>query len=296
MPRPREPSCCLCQLVYPAIIQSAFGLFSCKTLADDSEMFNSAPHLDCKSDEALVGRAVAAASLGIWGVGFPLFLGTLIHRFAGNPQYSFTIVSYGYKSSLRFWEAWECLKKFGILLIITLLRRTPELAAIILLLFLNFAMLTSALSEPFIGSLINKAHLACDFLIFFVLLAGLLSTCAGQKWPEEVEILSIFVVSYAACLFAGLVAILWVETGSIFHRGGRRHALWDSFAISSHGSAVVAAKRLSQAAAKRLSRFMSFSPAIVPEPATASVEHMAVELSTAAELEPSPGQTPGRFL
>ena len=95
MPRPREPSCCLCQLVYPAIIQSAFGLFSCKTLADDSEMFNLAPHLDCKSDEALVGRAVAAASLGIWGVGFPLFLGTLIHRFAGNPKYSFTIVSYG---------------------------------------------------------------------------------------------------------------------------------------------------------------------------------------------------------
>ena len=275
MPCPRAPSFCFCQLVYPAIIQSAFGLFSCKTLADDSETFSLAPHLDCNSDEALVGRSVAAASLGIWGVGFPLFLGTLIHRFAGNAKYSFVIVSYGYKSSLRFWEAWECLKKFGILLIVTLLRKTPELAAIILLLFLNFAMLTSALSEPFISSLINKAHLACDFLIFFVLLAGLLSTCAGQKWPEEVEILSIFVVSYAACILAGLGAILWVETGSFFHKGGRRHKLWDSFVVRSH----VAAGYLSQVTAKRLSGlgFTSFSPAIVPEPTTASAEHTEVE-------------------
>ena len=227
-----------------------------------------APHLDCNSDEALVGRAFAAASLGIWGVGFPLLLGTLIHRFAGNPQYSFVIVSYGYKSSLRFWEAWECLKKFGVVLIITFLRKTPELAAIILLLFLCFAMLTSALSEPFISSLINKVHLACDFLIFFVILVGLLSTCAGQKWPEEVETLSIFVVSYAACILAGLGAILCVETGSIFHKGGQRHALWDSHVVA--GS-------LSQATAKRLSGFMSVSPAIVPEPTTASAELTEVE-------------------
>jgi len=87
--------CYFCQLVYPAIIQSAFGVFSCKTLRDGWTTFSLAPHLDCDSDKAHVARAVAAASLAIWGVGFPLFLGTFIHRFSNNPKYSFTIVSYG---------------------------------------------------------------------------------------------------------------------------------------------------------------------------------------------------------
>ena len=88
-----EPSFAF-QVAYPAIIQSAFGLFSCKTLADDSSTFLFAQHLDCNSDEAHVARAVAAASLAIWGVGFPLFLGAMVYRFSDNPNYSFVIVSF----------------------------------------------------------------------------------------------------------------------------------------------------------------------------------------------------------
>jgi hypothetical protein len=255
-------------------------MFSCKTLADGSNTFSLAPHLDCDSDEAHVAKAVAAASLAIWGVGFPLFLAGLIYRFGHNAKYSFVIVSYGYKPRLQFWEAWECLKKFGILLIITFLRETPELAAIILLLFLCFTMVVSAISEPFISSLINKAHLACDFLIFFVLLAGLLSTCASEKSPEVVATLSIVVVSYAACLLAGLTAIMWLETGSIFRSGGRRQALWDRFVQSSRDGrdhAIVSVRR-------RLSTVVGFSGAIVPETATAhSADRVvSVETSTAA--------------
>jgi hypothetical protein len=208
-------------------------MFSCKKLTDGSNMFSLAPHLDCDSDEAHVAQAVAAASLAVWGVGFPLLLAGLIHRLGNNAKYSFVIVSFGYKHHLQFWEAWECLKKFGILLIITFLRNTPELAAIILLLFLCFAMVASALSEPFVSSLINKSHLACDFLIVLVLLAGILSPWAGTKWTEELETLSIVVVSYAACLLTSLGAILWLETGSIFRSGGRRQALWDRFVQSS---------------------------------------------------------------
>jgi hypothetical protein len=114
------------RLAYPAIIQSAFGLFACKTLADESRTFRAAPHLNCDSDEAHVARAVGAASLAVWGVCFPLVLGVLIRRFSSNPKYSFVIVSYGYKPALRYWEAWECMKKFWILFIITFLS-TPEL-------------------------------------------------------------------------------------------------------------------------------------------------------------------------
>ena len=253
-------------------------MFSCKTLADGSNAFSLAPHLDCDSDEAHVAKAVAAASLATWGVGFPLFLAGLIYRFGSNANYSFVIVSFGYKPRLQFWEAWECLTKFGILLIITFLRETPELAAITLLLFLCFTMVVSAISEPFISSLINKAHLACDFLIFFVLLAGLLSTCASEKSPEVVATLSIVVVSYAACLLAGLTAIMWLETGSIFQPGGRRQALWDRFWQSSRDGrdhAIVSVRR-------RLSTVVGFSGAIVPETATAHSADRVVSVETSA--------------
>ena len=276
--------------MYPAIIQSAFGVFTCKTLADGSTTFRLAPHLDCDSDEAHVARAVASASLAIWGVGFPLVLGALIHRFSNNPKYSFSIVSYGYKPTLRFWEAWECLKKFGILLIITFLRRTPQLAAIVLLLFLCFAMVASALFSPFISSLINKTRLACDFLIILVLLMGSLSTwvtvtAAEKKWPAYLEDLSIVVVSCAACLFTGLIAILWLETGSSIHKGGRLHALWNN-SLTSHAAAVATAKLLSPRAAKRLSSFVGFSSAIVPETAGARcAEFTAVQVRSAAATE-----------
>ena len=251
--------------MYPAIIQSAFGMFSCKKLTDGSNTFSLAPHLDCDSDEAHVAQAVAAASLAVWGVGFPLLLAGLIHRLGNNAKYSFVIVSYGYKRHLQFWEAWECLKKFGILLIITFLRKTPELAVIILLLFLFFATVIFAKYEPFVSSLINKAHLACEFLTFAVLLSALLSTCEKcQKWTEEVNTKSIVIISFAACLLAGLKAILWLETGSTIFPGGRRQALWDRFLesrLDGRDHALVRIRKLSS----------SFSGAIVPMPATVQV-------------------------
>ena len=83
------PFCC--QLSYPAVVQSAFGLFSCFTLVDGSSTFFLAPHLDCGSDEARIARAVGVASLVIWGVGFPIFLALLIIRKANDPKYSFVI-------------------------------------------------------------------------------------------------------------------------------------------------------------------------------------------------------------
>jgi hypothetical protein len=256
-------------------------MFLCKKLPDGSNTFSLAPHLDCDSDEAHVAQAVAAASLAVWGVGFPLLLAGLIHRLGNNAKYSFVIVSLGYKRHLQFWEAWECLKKFGILLIITFLRNTPELAAIILILFLCFTMVVSAICEPFVSSLINRAHVACEFLVFSVLLAGLLSTSTttsdglGEqylKWPEEVASLSIVIVSFAACLLAGLTAIVWIETGSIFQTGGRRQALWDRFVQSSdHAVSNI----------RRLSSFAGFSAgAIVPETApadSASADKLTVE-------------------
>ena len=227
---------CSRQVAYPAIIQSAFGSFACTELADGSRALSLAPHLDCDSDEAHVAQSVAAASLAVWGVCFPILLGLLIHRKASDPRFSFVIVSYGYKVNFRHWEALECMKKFGILLIITVLQFSPELAATALLVFLICALIITAESAPFVSSLINKAHLACDFLVFLMLLTGLLthllSTCAGRTWPKHVDNLSIVVVSYATSLLAALAIIFWLETGSIFHKGGKRHAMWDKFVQS----------------------------------------------------------------
>jgi hypothetical protein len=275
------------QLVYPAVIQSAFGLFSCKTLADGSSTFRSlAPHLDCASDEARVARAAATASLAVWGVGFPIILGVLLNRKASDPKYSFVIVSCGYKSALRHWEAWECMKKFGILLIITFLQFSPELAATVLLLFLCFTVIVAAASEPFISSLVNKAHLACDFLVIFVVLLGLLSIAAGQRWPGEIGMMSIAVVSYSACVLAALGAILVIEAGSILRPDGALHAVWDSFvesnhAVSNHAAAVAAAvKRLSSTAVRRLSGFGSFT-SIMPVVPLDTVD-MVIQVPNAA--------------
>ncbi len=246
----------LFQLAYPAVIQAAFGLFSCKTLADGSSIFSLAPHLDCNSDDAQIVSAVAAAALAIWGVGFPLVLGTMILRFSDNPKYSFVIVSFGYQPKFRYWEAWECIKKFLILLIITFLGFSPELAATVLLLFLSVAMIVSALAEPFVSSLVNTGHVACDFLVFWVLLTGLLSTSAGKTWPKEVEAMSISVVTYATSLLAGVTAVLVVEVGSHLRPGGTLHAVWGKF-LHNTGSKGVAS------AAKRLSKLMGFA-AVAP--------------------------------
>jgi hypothetical protein len=256
------PFCC--QLVYPAIVQSAFGLFSCYTLADGSSTFYLAPHLDCGSDEARIARAVGVASLLIWGVCFPIALGVLIIRKARDPKYSFVIVSYGYKSACRYWAALECLKKFVVLLIITVLNDTsrfsPELAATILVLFLAFAAIALAVSEPFVSSLVNSLHIACDFLAIFVLLTGLLSTSVGHMWPGEVETMSIVVVSYAACLLAGLLGILAIETGSVLRPGSGLHALWQRFLQSSAASTVKSAAHRASVVTKRLSSVVPLAP------------------------------------
>ena len=166
------------------------------------------------------------------------------------------------------------MKKFAILLIITFLSDTqqfyPEVAATVLLLFLCFAMNVAAVYEPLSSSLVNKAHLACDFLIIFVLLTGLLSTSARGTWPKEaetkeVETLSILVVSYAACLLAGLAFILWIELGK---EGGARQTMCNRFVTSSHDAAVRLSHIGQSGAAQTFRRlsadFRSFSPIVVP--------------------------------
>ena len=271
------PFCC--QLSYPAVVQSAFGLFSCKTLVDGSSTFFLAPHLDCASDEARIARAVGVASLVIWGVGFPIFLGLLIIRKASDPKYSFVIVSYGYKPAVRYWAAWECLKKFGILLIITVLnddsRFSPELAATVLVLFLTFAVISVALFQPFFNALVNDLHIACDFLAIFLLLTGLLSTSVGQtdKYKTgEVETMSIVVVSFAACLLAGLLGLLVIEAGSVLRPGSDLHALWEKFRDSSAASTVISVAHRASVFTKRLSAVMPSDPSNEETPDRAAAD------------------------
>jgi hypothetical protein len=117
----------------------------------------------------------------------------------------------------------------------------------------------------------------------------LLSTSAGEARSEEVEevgTMSIFVVSYAAILLAALGGIMWLETGSMFHKGGKRQATWESFLESGPGAAAKRlTKRLSETlsnvAAKRLSTMTAFST-VAPEAATSCAEHTVVQVSNAA--------------
>jgi hypothetical protein len=267
-------------MVYPAIIQSAFGMFSCTDLEDGSRALNSAPHLDCDTDEAHVTKSVAAASLALWGACFPIFLGWLIRCKASNPKFSFVIVSYGYRVNFRNWEAWECLKKFAILLIFTFLQFAPELAATALLVFIVCALVITAECAPFVSSLVNKVHLACDLLIFFVLATGLLSMCAGEKLTEQIDTISLVVVSFAACILVAIAIILWFETGSTFQTGGKRQAMWDGFLES---KSVADAKRLS----RRLSDLVGFAM-IVPEPLIPEVTPLQVQpTTTSVPLNPA---------
>jgi hypothetical protein len=164
---------------------------------------------------------------------------------------------------------------------------SPALAAVVLLLFLCVAMVMTALCEPFTSSLVNKAHVACDFLVFFALLTGVLSTSSGKTWRGEADTMSIVVVGYAACLLAALVLILWLETGSVFHKGGHRHELRDGFnetdmAVTAKrvSSAV---KRLSTNAFQRPSALASFSSTVAatPTPATSrSAQQEGTEFAT----------------
>ena len=178
----------------------------------------------------------------------------------------------GYKSRFRHWAAFECFKKFGIMLIITFLtdpsRFSPELAATVLVIFLGCAAIAVAVSEPFFSSLINNLHLACDFLPIFVLLTtGLLSTSVGRMWPGEVETMSTVVVSYAACLLAGLFAISLIEAGSILRPGSGLHTVWQKFLHSSVATTVVSV-------AHRTSVVLQISPysGVVPEAASVATQ------------------------
>ena len=237
----------VCQIVYPAIIRSAFGMFSCNELADGSSRLSAAPHLDCDSDESHVAKAIATASLVVWGAGFPLFLGLILYHKASDPRFSFVIVSYGYKPSACFWEALECLKKFGIMLTITFLQSTPELAATVLLILLCCTLVISAATEPFISSLINKAHIGCDLLIILFLVVGLLSSSAGRTSSQDAATVSIFVLGYLAFVLAALAVILVIEAGSILRPDSALHALWEKFVHTSPAIIIVSAARRASA-------------------------------------------------
>ena len=89
--------------------------------------------------------------------------------------------------------------------------------------------------------------------------------------------MSIVVVSYASCLLAGLIAILWLETGRIFYKGGKRQALWDRF-VATHDGVVSTARRLSNAGIRRLSSGAVFSAVIVPEPTKQPADHTVVQI------------------
>ena len=157
------------------------------------------------------------------------------------------------------------------MLIITFLtdpsRFSPELAATVLVIFLGCAAIAVAVSEPFFSSLINNLHLACDFLPIFVLLTGLLSTSVGRMWPGEVETMSTVVVSYAACLLAGLFAISLIEAGSILRPGSGLHTVWQKFLHSSMATTVVSV-------AHRTSVVLQISPysGVVPEAASVATQ------------------------
>ena len=215
------------QMCYTAIVQTSFGVFKCKQLADGSEALRLAPHLDCGAQETQKARMVASASLAIWGVAFPIFFGWLLRATRGRPGFSFSLVSYGYRPDCIHWEAWECLKRFFILLAITLCK--AESAAFILLHMFFFSSVMMAKSEPFESALVNTAHLGAESVLFVFLLVGLMSTLDPSDSLQLWNPLSMLGLVSLLSMAVFLAFILVIELGSILAPGSTLHRVWTKF-------------------------------------------------------------------
>jgi hypothetical protein len=234
------------QLSHTAIIQPAFSLFWC---LDGSKALRLAPHLDCESDETATARFVACASLGLWGIGFPIALGVLIAMKYESHKYSFSLVSYGYKRPFVYWEAWVCLRRFLVLLLITILRR--DLAAFALLVLNVFSAVVLVKCNPFINSLTNIAHTGTDFLVLIILLVGLLSL--GDSSEDAKESLSILVIVCVICMLGVLIALIVIEVVSTALPGSKLESVWKRESFTIPDQRAILAKFSSRVLAARFS-------------------------------------------
>ena len=213
----------IAQLSHTAIIQPAFSLFWCEELADGSKALRLAPHLECDSDETGTARIVACASLGVWGVAFPIFLGVLIKLKFGTQEYSFSLVSFGYKRPYVNWEAWVSLRRFLVLLLITFLRRDLAAFALLVLMWLSAIVLVKC--SPFINWLTNMAHYGTDFLVLIILLVGLVSVVVDAS--EGVDGLSMLVIICLTFVLAAITTLIVIEVlSTIVLPQSKLHSVW----------------------------------------------------------------------
>jgi hypothetical protein len=233
----------LMQLSHIAIVQAAFALFWCDELPNGSMKLRNAPHLDCKSDESYIPRIVACASLILWGVGIPIFLAVVVKKTYHNPEYSLSLVSYGYRPSHCYWDAWMCLRRFTMLLVITVFH--PELAGFFLLIFMLLTTVVLVRCDPFANTLANRAQLGTDVLQFVIVLFGLFSA----SLPENLKDVSIFALVSSCGTLALLGGVAIVEVASMLPDNAVVAAirkLWTSneSAVESVSTAAEPAKRI----------------------------------------------------
>jgi hypothetical protein len=209
---------------YTAIIQAGFGLFRCKRLADDSSALQLAPHLNCDSDEIYRARIVAIVVLVFWGMGFPIFFGFLVKQTYNLPGFSLSLISYGYKPRFCHWEAFECLKRFVVLLVITVLE--PESAAFALIVILFCSSIVTAKLHPFSNTLVNAAHLGVEVVLVVVLLVGLVSSLKSSGAGIMLSQLSHLAIVSILFMLLFMCLVLLVEATADLRPGSKAHAFW----------------------------------------------------------------------
>ena len=224
-----------CQLSYTAIIQAGFGLFRCKQLADGSSALQLAPHLDCYSEEIYRARIGAVAVLVVWGIGFPVVFGVLVKWTFDKPGFSFSLLSYGYKPRFCHWEAFECLKRFVVLLVITVLE--PKSAAFALVVILFCSSIATAKIDPFKNALVNAAHLGAEVVLVVVLLVGLVSSLESKvPWMVLTQLSHLAIVCILSMLLF-MCLVLLVEATADLRPRSRASEIWGRFV--SHAELVI---------------------------------------------------------
>jgi hypothetical protein len=155
--------------------------------------------------------------------------------------------SFRYRPEFRYWEAWEDVKKFTILAIVTMIEN-PMHGCLYVVLFMMFFTIRLTAARPFTSLLIYYGHIATDFVVVLVALVGIVAvTTPGDTLP------TIFLVQLCRVLFwasfPAFAAILLLELAS-YGEDSKLRRVWNSFLISATDLASGAAATIRRSLTK----------------------------------------------
>eukprot|EP01002_Notosolenus_urceolatus_P015788 NODE_878_length_1723_cov_5.240741_g716_i0.p1 GENE.NODE_878_length_1723_cov_5.240741_g716_i0~~NODE_878_length_1723_cov_5.240741_g716_i0.p1 ORF type:complete len:511 (-),score=133.60 NODE_878_length_1723_cov_5.240741_g716_i0:190-1686(-) len=151
-------------LLYTNIIASCTQMLSCVTFQTSETVKVSVMEkdfsVDCEGAGYTVTRSLAIISLLVYGFGLPLAFLLMMLMFRrrigllrASRMFSFMVL--GYAERTWFWETWQMLRKFVVILFISLISDS-RLAAYSSMWFLSLSLIIHILVRPYIENLHNR--------------------------------------------------------------------------------------------------------------------------------------------